>query len=146
MSNPPPKRIDPVAGARLELDRVRAELARAKAITALLDERAGRLESWIAEADRIGLDAGDVPIPAFPQLSSRYWTCAASSIQQWDWVRFALLQSFEPMEPKQILALIEAEGGPPIDRTSLASLLSKRARIGQVEHVGRAWRLVASAR
>lgn len=142
MSDSPPRRFDPVAPARLELERVREELARTRAIQALLTEREAQLEAWIAEADRLGLGADTAPLPRFPRLGD---APEHRGVGQWEWVRFALLQADQPMEPKAILARIDSEGGPAISRTSLASLLSKREAIGEVEHVGRAWRLALGA-
>lgn len=141
----PPHRFDPVASVRKELEEARREHGRAQAITEMFGERVARLEAWIAEAERIGIAAGTPDIPVFPLLGGLTVPTAAASSSQWDWVRFALLQSTDPAEPKTLLARIAAEGGPEIGRTSLGSLLRKKEVAGEVEHVGRAWRLIRAA-
>lgn len=145
VSERPPRRFDPVATVRKDLEEARRELGRAQAITGLLAERVAALEEWIAEAERIGIDGETPDIPAFPLLGGLTVPGSAKGASQWDWVRFALLQSPDPAEPKTILARIVAEGGLPIDRASLGSLLRKKQLAGEVEHVGRAWRLLPTA-
>jgi len=111
----------------------------------MMGERVARLEAWIAEAERIGIGAETPDILVFPLLAGLTAPTAAASANQWDWVRFALLQSTDPAEPKILLARIAAEGGPEIGRTSLGSLLRKKEVAGEVEHVGRAWRLMRTS-
>lgn len=137
----PPKRFDPVAAARAELEDARTEHGRAQAVTALLAERVSLLEAWIGEAERLGLTSESPEIPAVPLLGGNGGGLAARTASQWDWVRFALLQFTDAVEPKTILARIAAEGGPIISRTSLGALLRRREQSGEIEHVRRAWRL-----